>query len=123
MNNYKTNEVSKILSHPITIVLFSLIFVLFFISLRKNATKTKISTQNISTLENEIQSLEKKIDESQKELEIAQSPLSQEKIIRNELLMQKEGEYIVQLPELKKKEVKNEKGKTSPWEAWRELMF
>jgi len=66
-----------------------------FFSLRRNAAKTQISTQNISILEEEIKALETQIYKSQEMLEKANQPLNKERILRNELLMQKEGEYVV----------------------------
>lgn len=82
-----------------------------------------ISTQNISIIEDEIKALEEKINKSKEELELTKQPIYKEKIMRNELLMQKEGEYVVQLPDLEKREVENVEDDVTAWEEWGKLIF
>lgn len=114
---------NKILSNPVIIIVFSIFCLLAFASLRKNAAKTKVSSQNIAVLEKDIASLEEKIKKSQESLDAAQQPLSREKILRNELLMQKEGEYLVQLPNLEQKVKNIAETPISPWQEWKKLIF
>lgn len=114
---------NKILSNPIIFVLITSLFVVFFFSLRKNEEKIKISTQSINSLQNEVKNIEAEISDAETKLTQAQSPLNKEKILRDQLLMQKEGEYVLQIPSLEKKEVKTEIIVSSPWEEWKKLIF
>lgn len=114
---------NKILSNPIIIVIFTAFFILFFLSLKKNEEKIRISTQSINSLQSEVKKIEEEVSDTEDKLYQAQNPLYKEKIIRDQLLMQKEGEYVLQIPSLEKKEVKTEAITKTPWQEWMELIF
>lgn len=114
---------SKFLSNPIILIFFTLIFVIFYMSLQKNEEKIKISTQSINSLETEVLDLKREVEQAEINVLNAQEPLNKEKIIRDQLLMQKDGEIILQIPEIERNEAKIEVYSTSPWEKWMELLF
>ena len=69
-------------------------------------------------MEEEVLTLETAIIESQQ-------PFAKEQIIRNELLMKREGEYVVQIPdELVTTTQRVTRAEfLTPWEEWRQLLF
>jgi hypothetical protein len=112
------------LRNPLTILAFTLVFAFFFFSLRKNAKRSYISVQNVNLLENEVDQLISEVDNQKKQLEVIQQPLTKEKIVRNELLLQKPGEYVVQLPPASPTPAQNNKNsRSNPWGEWRKLLF
>jgi cell division protein FtsB len=114
---------NKILSNPLVLILAGIFFILFFVSLKQNAEKTAISTQSIQELETDIATLKNDIDLSQEKLNDAQSPLNQEKILRNELLLQKEGEIILQIPDIEEKKETTPSPTPAPLEEWKKLLL
>lgn len=116
----------KVVQHPITIVIFTLLCAALVISLRQGENKIERSTEEISSLEEQAYSLSLEVQDLQEELEYSKSPEYKEKIIRNELLMQKENEYIVQLslPETSKENsTKIIENKESTQEKWLQILF
>ncbi len=114
----------KILYHPATALFIGILTLLILISLRSNLKKIQISKQNLEAVNAQIEQLESQIAKQEQQLELAQEPLTKEKIIRNELLMKKENEVIIQLPkvQLQPKEKKTSAQKTA-WQEWQELLF
>ena len=91
----------NLLYHPLAIITLTLLCVLFIVSLRKTAQKSEVSSQNVQLLEEKINQLSGEIELEKQAIEYAQSDLAQEKRLRDELLLQKSGEYILQIPEEK----------------------
>ena len=114
----------KIIYHPLTIIFLSLIAVYFIFSLRSNQNKIDLSKKNIKNLKQIVSKMEISYNRQAEELKTAKKPLTKEKVVRNELLMKKPGEYILQLPEINpaqpEKTIRKEK---TPWEKWRNLLF
>ncbi|MFZ5376537.1 MAG: FtsB family cell division protein [Patescibacteria group bacterium] len=113
----------KILTNPFVILAITLLAITFFLSLQKSAKQATYSKQSIEQLEAEVQELEKIRDEDKKKLELADKPIAKEKIIRNELLMQKPGEYVVQIA-VETETTAKELSPTPrpPIQAWMELL-
>jgi hypothetical protein len=67
---------------------------------------------------------QQEFEKVKKEANRAQTSLNQESIIRDELLMQKPGEYIVQMPDLPEPIItqKVTQKQLSPWEEWKALL-
>ncbi len=114
----------KIIYHPLTIIFLSLIAVYFIFSLRSNQKKIDLSRKNIKNLKQIVSKMEKDYNQQTEELKTAKKPLTKEKIVRNELLFKKPGEYVLQLPKINpvQPEEKFIEEKT-PWEKWRNLLF
>lgn len=69
--------------------------------------------------------LQEQVDDLEKSLEEAQAPFVQEKIIRDQLLLQKPGEYVVQLPtELVSPEPSqlDNQAEATPLEKWKRVL-
>lgn len=111
--------------HPLVIALLTFAGLVFSYSLIANLQRTRNSTEHLAVLEQEIAEMASEVSGLENQLENAQSTEAQEKIIRDELLMQKPGETLVQLPELSKEDLPlpSPSPTPTPWEEWRELLF
>ncbi len=117
---------AKLLEHPLTIILITIVSALLIISLRRTAKKSDQSTAEIAQLEEKAYNLSQEVKDLQDELEHSKSPTYKEKILRDQLLLQKDGEYVVQLsvPEIEHNdaEITPQKTKTNQ-EKWFDLLF
>lgn len=115
----------KILRHPTFFFVFTTICLLLSLSLLRSGQTHKISDDRIQTLEQEIEKITVENARIGDELAQAQSPLAKEKIIRNELLQQKNGEYVVQIAQDRKYVPPPTvvTGPPSPWEEWKTILF
>jgi cell division protein FtsB len=115
----------RLLAHPITIVAITVLTILFFTSLDKNSQTAQTSIKNLQALDQQTKSLETEVKNLESQVQSAQTNLSKEKIIRNELLLQKEGEFVVQLPadlgavKMEEAQVKQE----TAWEGWKKVFM
>jgi len=113
-----------LLSHPIMILLVIVLVIVFFISLNQSEQRAASSNEEIVELEQEVAQIENSVDELEQQLEVAGHPITKEKVIRDELLLQKEGEYVFQLPEIEIEEKPVEVAETpTPWQQWKEVLF
>lgn len=113
----------KLLFNPIFLVLITFFSVLIIISLNKTSQKALTAQKNLNKVETEISYLEQELENNKRELYQTKTDLNKEKIIRNELLMKKEGEIIVNLPLKEESEIvtlQNEK--TTAWEEWKKVL-
>ncbi|HEX9817465.1 MAG TPA: hypothetical protein VGA89_01030 [Patescibacteria group bacterium] len=115
---------TKLLHHPLVVVFLTAVAVLFIMSLRKTAQKGQVANQNVTLLESRIDQLSGQIEAEQSAIKYADTQLAKEKVLRNELLMQKPGEYVLQIPddEVGITEIGTVEQKTA-WQEWRELLF
>lgn len=91
-------RVGRIVHHKIFawgVVIFCLVT---SISLVRNAWKLSHQPDHSQEENKQLQELQSKVDKLQQDINTQQQPFEQEKIIRDELNMQKEGEIIIQLP-------------------------
>jgi outer membrane murein-binding lipoprotein Lpp len=105
-------------------IIFTVLAVLFVLSLRKTAQKSQTASKNVALLEEKINQLSGQVEAERQAIEYASSDLAKEKILRNELLLQKPGEYVLQIPDdgaLVVEAVTAEQ--STPWDQWRELLF
>lgn len=113
----------KLLFNPIFTVLITFFAFLIILSLNKTSNKASIAQNNLSQIEQDISYLEQEVENNKNLLYQTQNDFNKEKIIRNELLMKKEGEIIVNLP-LKglAKNSDSEAKKLTAWQSWMELL-
>jgi hypothetical protein len=115
---------AKLLNHPLAIMLLSLLALLFILSLRKTALKGQTAAQNVALVESQIDQLSGQIEAERQAIEYASSNLAKEKILRNELLLQKPGERALQIPDdgalVTETEAAEQK---TAWDEWREVLF
>lgn len=115
---------TSLLKHPVIIVIITIIALFYYLSLDKSAQKASTSSQTVQVLEDEISQMNSEVSVLEKQLEAVNHPVAQEKVIRNELLLQKPGEYVLQLPTMDIPEAQTAeiKEKTA-WEEWKILLF
>lgn len=115
----------KLLSHPIVLMVFGVLALVFWFSLDKTAQKRQQSAEIISQLNQEVEKEKLSVAKmEQKKLESEQF-IAKDKIIHDELLQKAEGEFVVMiagLPENKVVETEMVVERT-PWEEWREILF
>ncbi|MFH2118580.1 MAG: hypothetical protein ABII10_02510 [Candidatus Paceibacterota bacterium] len=115
---------NKIISHPLVILILTVMAVLFILSLRKTAQKGQIATENVALLEKSIQDLADQIEEEKRLIDYSNTDLAKEKILHNELLLYKPGEYVIQIPDDEVLLIENANlEQKTPWEEWREELF
>ncbi len=115
----------KVFSHPLAILVFTIIGAVFSYSLYSSSQKTRISTEQVAVLEQEIDQMTSEVSELDKQAQAAQTPEMKEKLIRDQLLMQKDGEIVVQIPEIPEFSYNRLQAQPSPepWDEWEDLLF
>jgi len=126
--------ISKIVYHPISIIALTIVAIIFFLQLDKSGKKTQNSAENIRVLEGEVGTISGEIINLEDNINQADSQEFKEKVVRNELLLQKPGEYVLIIPEIEESEAQADciskdcggsfEGEgQSPVSAWMELIF
>ncbi len=113
----------SLLFHPLTALILTVLTIIFVMSLRTNKNEISRSSETIHLLEQEVDKISSEVSQSQQDLETAQLPISKEKIARDELLMQKPGETVLQLPPLQESDLPEVTQPKTPWEEWKELLL
>lgn len=129
--------ITKILYHPIIVLTITVVAIMFFFSLDKSGKKSQNSSENIRILEYEVEQISSDIIELEEKIDLVKSDQFKEKVVRNELLLQKPGEYILQIADAENgseqvdciqtnlDNCQNDKQsiKKSPLLSWKELLF
>ena len=115
----------KLLSHPLALLVFTGVGLVFSYSLYSSIQKTRISTEQVAILEQEIAQMTSEVSQLEQQAESATSPEAREKLIRDHLLMQKEGEIVVQIPDIPESSYMRLTPQPSPkpWDEWEKLLF
>lgn len=114
----------KLLANPLVVIGITLAFVLFWWSLYRTIQSFSVSRERLAQLRAEVDSATQEVQDLEQKLQAAQDPLTKEKIVRNELLQQKPGEYIVKIDgKPPKKNTVSQKKRGSPWEEWQTLLL
>lgn len=115
----------KLLNHPLTVLAFIFLSALYSFSLYKTTQKSSVSQDTSTALAQEIEGITLENEKLEKQLEQANTPLAQEKIARNELLLQKPGERVIQISEKKTTTEPQQQNsqKLTVWEQWQEVLF
>lgn len=82
---------------PIFVAVWCIICVAISVSLLQHLKSISKATSRLAMMESQTQELEKKNEELQQKIEDARSPFNRERMIRDQLGMQKPGEVIVQI--------------------------
>ena len=114
----------NLFTHPAAIIVITILSGLLLLSMRRTAQKSQVSSQNVQSMERRINQLTGELEQEQRALEYESSPFAQEKILRDELLLRRPGEYVIQIPDegLVMSAVEEVETK-SAWEQWRELLL
>lgn len=85
---------------PLFAVFVTVVSAFLLLSLLQTDVKLEETAGIRESLRGNVEELRDEVAQIQTETQIATAAATQEKVIRNELLMQKPGEYIVQLPSM-----------------------
>jgi cell division protein FtsB len=114
----------NLFAHPLTVGVFACLCLLAIFSLRESSKKALISKSSIEKLEKNVQNLETEVSLETEKIKNSQKEIALEKIRRNELLLKKEGEIILQIPDEEqnlKLKTDPENKKNGPLEEWKKL--
>jgi hypothetical protein len=116
---------SRLVYNPIFAVITSILVTFLCVSLFLNSREIRQSQSHISFLEKNVEQEEQKTKLLEEKLAQAKSPEQKEAAIRNQLLMQKPGEYIVQIPDMTVPSPTPSVAPQplSPWQQWKKLLF
>lgn len=89
----------KYLSHPLALCMATIIVIMLSISTKNSVQNYQKTSETIKKIELENSKLSSNIADLKQKTDYSQTDFAKEKIIRNELLLQKPNEYIIQLPE------------------------
>src|SRR5579859_1088600 len=112
----------KIVYSKAAIVLATIVTILVCLSLYLNSRALGGHSQDsLKTLQAQLDNEKTQVSQLQQVLTDAKSSYAKEKIIRDQLLMQKPGEYVVQLPDLPTLSLSLAPTAKilSPWEKWK----
>lgn len=116
----------NLFNHPFLAIIFTCFCIFAIFSLQLSSKKAFISKESIEQLEKNVEILEKEVNRENEKLKISQEPIALEKILRNELLLKKDGEIVLQIPE---KEASNNHNEDldiqlgGPLKEWQKLFF
>lgn len=114
----------KYLQHPFTIILATFITIAFFLSSQNSIKNYQKTSTNINYIENENKDLSTTIQNLEAKKQFTESDFAKEKIIRDELLLQKPGEIILQLPSnLPPEPSPSPSPSPKPVEEWKKVFF
>jgi len=114
---------TKWLFHPLILFALTVLAVWLYISLLQTEEKMRLSAESVTVLDQEVEHIANQVSDLEKQLSEANSPESQEQRIRDELLLKKPGEYVVQLPTEQPTPQSIEKhSKKTPLQTWLMLL-
>ena len=113
----------KLLYNPLTILTLTGLTILIIFFLRKDLAKVDIFRENFLNIQQNVEEHTKKLEPKKQQIEKAREPLAKEKTARNELLKQKENEYILYITEIElDKEIPVPSPSPEPIEKWQQLL-
>lgn len=120
----------QLLEHPLMIVLISFLAVLLMLSLQESKRKALLDSNNLEQNRQNIELLEKNVADKEAFFKQTQSDLYKEKILRNELIKNKQGETVIQIEKTELNPIIEEEGNLNQsdyrlenWQAWWQLLF
>jgi hypothetical protein len=114
---------STIIFHPLTLLIATVLVVLAIVNLRTNLKRLELSEQNIKLEQEEGNRLKSEIQLLDDQIEQSSQPLAKERLIRNELVRQVEGEIVLKLPDIEiNQDLAEEAIKKNNWEEWIEII-
>lgn len=115
---------NKLFYNPISLIVFVLVVFTISLSLRETAKRADLAKKEVSALEQEVTMLQADTTAAEELVTERQGEFMREKIARNELLLQKPDEIIVQLPPITPKPLPTPTVSTvTPLEQWRRAIF
>lgn len=93
-----TKNLEQILANPLMVILISFLAILLILSLQENKQKALLSSENLEQNQDNIKLLKETVNKKEEFFIQTQNDLYKEKLIRNELVQNKEGELVIQIP-------------------------
>lgn len=117
--------IKSVLLNPVTAILFTIVAILSIVSMRQSLQPIAEGQADLERLQNDKTQLQARIIAAEQQLEAAQTPFYQEKKLRDEFLLQREGEIIILLPDVSPLPLPEPTPSPSPsaWEEWQSLLF
>lgn len=115
----------RILYSPLAVAFFTVVAGVICVSLYMNGRRIQQSALTVLKMEQEVASIEAKVNKVERTALEATSSAAKERIFRDELLLQRPGEYIVQVPDqpLPTPEPVVPEPSLTPWQQWQLLLF
>ncbi len=116
----------KVLSNQVVLLGFALFIIFTVVSMKQNGNKIINQDQNLQQIDQKNQEIRQEILDLETKITTATSDFSKEKRLRDELLLQKPGEYIVLLDENESEAevvAADQVGEKSPWEKWQAVLW
>lgn len=115
----------RILYSPLVAAIITGIVGIICVSLYMNGRRIQQSALTVQKMETEVASIEAQVNQVERNALEATSSTAKERIFREELLLQKPGEYIVQIPDqpIASPLPKHEETTLRPWQQWQQLLF
>lgn len=112
------------LFHPLTVLILTGVTVVLAVSAYRLGQKNRTSTEYLGVLEQEMDKISSEVFHLQHQAAEAADPITKEKIIRNELLMQRPGEVVVEVPQAPAEStVASSAAELTPAQQWWQLLF
>ncbi len=92
--------ITKLLFNPLSVLIVLALCGAIIWSLRQTSQKNSLTNQSLLQAKKEVEELKNTRQEMEQKTQQLQLPYAQEKIIRDELLLQKPDEAVIQLPAL-----------------------
>jgi cell division protein FtsB len=119
---------NRVLYNPLTALILTVVVIIFILSLHKTGQKNEQVAKTAQVINLQVETLKQQVSQAEQRLSPSQDKedLLKEQVFRDELLMQKEGEVVIQLPPLSASpldEAPSLSSYQSVWEEWREILF
>jgi type II secretory pathway pseudopilin PulG len=115
----------SLLEHPLVIVIITVVAGIFMFSLYVSSNRGRSGEETLSSLEQSVTNQQERVRTLEEQAQLSKDPFVQEKIQRDERLLQKPGEIVLQLPPLTVASPTPEPKPTpdTPWQEWKQLLF
>lgn len=115
---------AKYAHHPLFLIVATLVALAVIASTSTSLNNYKKTFDKISALEKENSQIAGEVEQLEQKKVLSETTFMQEKIIRDELLMQKPGEYVIQLPSnLPPQPTPESSPSPRPIDAWLEILL
>jgi cell division protein FtsB len=109
----------NLIFNPWSFGLVMIFAVMFGLSLRTTGQKARITRDQLEQLQTETSQLESSVASKTAQASKSAQPFMKEKIARDELLLIKPGEVVMELPPIVAESTQADVGPTqTPWQAW-----
>lgn len=114
-----------LLSHPLVIIVLSVIALSSIISFFVSSRSSKTGAETLDALDTSLARQQERVTELELQAKLSNDPFIQEKIRRDERLLQREGEVVLQLPVVTAIPTIPEPTPTplSIWQEWKQLFL